>query len=152
MENCHAEEQPSGNVGDWVQHLITSERLGVSLAARHTRVNSCRSWGKNTAVTPARENSCKVRARARAGLGILNPPGCFGSLRNDAAVWSLKSCPSLCDPMDCSLHQAPLSTGFSRQEYWSGLPSPSPRDLPDPGINTMPPELVGTIFTAELPG
>ena len=31
-------------------------------------------------------------------------------------------------------HQAPLSLGFSRQEYWSGLPSPSPGDLPDPGI------------------
>ena len=31
-------------------------------------------------------------------------------------------------------HQAPLSMGFSRQEYWSGLPCPSPGDLPDPGI------------------
>ena len=31
-------------------------------------------------------------------------------------------------------HQAPLSMGFSRQEYWSGLPFPSPGDLPDPGI------------------
>ena len=31
-------------------------------------------------------------------------------------------------------HQAPLSMGFSRQEYWSGLPFPSPEDLPDPGI------------------
>ena len=31
-------------------------------------------------------------------------------------------------------HQAPLSIGFSRQEYWSGLPRPPPRDLPDPGI------------------
>ena len=30
--------------------------------------------------------------------------------------------------------QAPLSIGFSRQEYWSGLPCPSPRDLPDPGV------------------
>ena len=34
-------------------------------------------------------------------------------------------------PVAC---QAPLSMGFSRQEYWSGLPFPSPRDLPDPGI------------------
>ena len=32
------------------------------------------------------------------------------------------------------VHQAPLYVGFSRQEYWSGLPFPSPRDLPDPGI------------------
>ena len=34
----------------------------------------------------------------------------------------VKSCQTLCDPMDSSLHQAPLSMGFSRQEYWSGLP------------------------------
>ena len=44
-----------------------------------------------------------------------------------------QSCPTLCDPVDCSL-QAPLSMGFSRQEYWSGLPFPSPGDLPDSGI------------------
>ena len=36
-------------------------------------------------------------------------------------------------------HQAPLSMGFSRQEYWSGWPFPPPRDLPDPGIKpTLP--------------
>ena len=35
-------------------------------------------------------------------------------------------------------HQAPLSVGFSRQEYWSGLPFPSPGDLPDPGIESLP--------------
>ena len=34
-------------------------------------------------------------------------------------------------------HQAPLSMGFSRQEYWSGLPLPSPGDLPDPGIKPV---------------
>ena len=34
-------------------------------------------------------------------------------------------------------HQVPLSRGFSRQEYWSGLPRPSPGDLPDPGIEPM---------------
>ena len=34
--------------------------------------------------------------------------------------------------------QAPLSMGFSRQEYWSGLPFPTPEDLPDPGIETLP--------------
>ena len=35
--------------------------------------------------------------------------------------------------------QAPLSMGFSRQEYWSGLPSPPPGDLPDPGIESESP-------------
>ena len=38
-------------------------------------------------------------------------------------------------------HQAPLSMGFFRQEYWSGLPSPPAGDLPDPGIKTMSPAL-----------
>ena len=36
-------------------------------------------------------------------------------------------------------HQAPLSMGFSRQEYWSGLPFPPPGDLPDPGMEPRPP-------------
>ena len=40
-------------------------------------------------------------------------------------------------------HQAPLSMGFSRQESWSGLPFPSPGDLPDPGIEPMSPALLG---------
>ena len=40
-----------------------------------------------------------------------------------------QSCPTLCDPMDCVAHQAPLSMEFSRQEYWSGLPFPSPGHL-----------------------
>ena len=42
---------------------------------------------------------------------------------------------TLCDPVDYIARQAPLFTEFSRQEYWSGLPSPSPGDLPDPGMN-----------------
>ena len=37
--------------------------------------------------------------------------------------------------------QAPLSIGYSRQEYWDGLPFPSPRDLPDPGIESRSPAL-----------
>ena len=43
------------------------------------------------------------------------------------------------DPMDCS--QAPLSLWFCRREYWSGLPFPSPGDLPDPGIKPESPAL-----------
>ena len=40
-------------------------------------------------------------------------------------------------------HQAPLPMEFSRQEYWSGLPVPSPGDLPDPGVEPMSPALAG---------
>ena len=43
-------------------------------------------------------------------------------------------CLTLCNPLDGGALQAPLSMGFSRQEYWSGLPYTSPGDLPDPGI------------------
>ena len=45
--------------------------------------------------------------------------------------------------------QAPLSMGFPRQEYWSGLPFPSPGDLPDPGIEPTSPALGGGFFTTE---
>ena len=48
---------------------------------------------------------------------------------------SFQSRPTLCDPMDCSLLQAPLSMGFSRQEYWSVWSFTSPGDLPDPRID-----------------
>ena len=46
-------------------------------------------------------------------------------------------------------HQAPLSVALPRQEYWSGLPFPPPRDLPDPGVKLMSPALAGRFFTTE---
>ena len=49
-----------------------------------------------------------------------------------------KSCPILASTCSVALH-TPLSMGFSRQEYWSGLPSPPPGDLPDPGIKSVSP-------------
>ena len=49
-------------------------------------------------------------------------------------------------------YQAPPSMGFSRQEYWSGLPFPSPGDLPDPGIEPGSPALEADTLTSEPPG
>ena len=49
-------------------------------------------------------------------------------------------------------HHASLSMGFSRQEYWSGLPFPSPGDLPDPGIKPKSPILEVDALTSEPPG
>ena len=49
-------------------------------------------------------------------------------------------------------HQAPPSMGFSRQEYRSGLPFPSPGDLPDPGIEPRSPTLQADALTSEPPG
>ena len=49
-------------------------------------------------------------------------------------------------------HQAPPSMGFSRQEYWSGVPFPSPGDLPDPGIKPRSPALWAEALTSEALG
>ena len=49
-------------------------------------------------------------------------------------------------------HQAPLSMGFSRQEYWHGLPFSSLGDLPDSRIEPESPALAGRFFTTESPG
>ena len=52
----------------------------------------------------------------------------------------------------CIAHQAPLSLGFPTQEYWTGLPSPPPGDLPNPGIKCAPPALAAGSFTTQPPG
>ena len=50
------------------------------------------------------------------------------------------------------VQQAPLSTGFPSQEYWRGLPFPSPGDLPDPGTEPMSPALQADSITSAPPG
>ena len=62
-----------------------------------------------------------------------------------------QSCPTLCHPGSVA-HQAPLSMGFSRQEYWGRLPFPSPGDLPDPEIEPGSPALQADSLLTELPG
>ena len=64
---------------------------------------------------------------------------CFSCVQLFANLWTV-AC------------QAPLSMGFSRQEYWSGLPFPYPEDHPNPGIGPTSPALAGRFFTAEPQG
>ena len=64
-------------------------------------------------------------------------PSHFSRVRLFATLWTIA-------------HQAPLSKGFSRQEYWRGLPCPPSGDLPDPGIeptSLISPALAGGFFT-----
>ena len=70
---------------------------------------------------------------------------------NYTCVLSLSVVSNSLRPMHCS-HQAPLSTGFSRQEYGSGLPRPPPGDLPDPGIETRTSASKVDSLPAEPPG
>ena len=58
---------------------------------------------------------------------------------------------SLATPWTVALH-APLSVGFFKQEYWSGLPFPPPGDLPDPGIKPVSPALQVDSLPAEPSG
>ena len=63
---------------------------------------------------------------------------------------SLQLCPTFCDPIYYGAVRSPLPMGFSRQEYWSGLPCPPPMYLPDPGIeptSIRSPALAGGFFT-----
>ena len=76
-----------------------------------------------------------------------NPEVMWLSLRN-ACVLSLQLCLTLLTPQ--TVEETPLSMGFSRQEYWSGLPFPPPGDISDPGLETssLPsPSLAGGFFT-----
>ena len=60
-----------------------------------------------------------------------------------------KSCPTLATPWTVAC-QAPLSMGFSRQEHWGGKPFPSPRDLPNAGIEPGSPALQADDLPTEL--
>ena len=86
------------------------------------------------------DNSCVHEQWKSKGLvlilvvGVL---GCFSLIWLFTTLWTLA-------------HQAPLSKGFSRQEYWSGLPCPPPGDLPNPGTeprSLMTPALADRFFT-----
>ena len=89
-------------------------------------------------------------------------PNCFGNSRVDPELgWSnlclsewvkLLSRVRLFVTLWIVAHQAPPSMGFSRQEYWSGLPFPSPGDLANPGIKPGSPALQADALSSEPPG
>ena len=62
-----------------------------------------------------------------------------------------QSCLMFCDPMNHNL-QAPRSMGLSRQEYWNGLPFPSPGDIPDPGFKPVSLALPANSLSSEAQG
>ena len=91
--------------------------------------------------------------RDRHDLGTKQQQQCFQTNKYTHAVLCLviQSCPVFVTPWTVA-HQSPRSTGFSRQEYWSGLPFPSPGNPPDPGTEPMSSALVGGFCTTELSG
>ena len=95
----------------------------------------------NDTAAPDKPVSSRIRPAAPGWLYPRKPYACV------CTNW-VQLCLTLCDPMNCS--QALLSMGFSRQEYWSGLPCPPPENLPDSGLKLMKsllsPTLAGRFF------
>ena len=90
-------------------------------------------WGRKESDTTERLNLSELN------VCVLSR---FSHVRFFATLWTIA-------------RQAPLSTGFSRQEYWGGLPCPPPGDLPDPGVKPMSPKspaLAGGFFPIQPPG
>ena len=84
-------------------------------------------------------------------MGLIPEIGRFPGGGGGGGGLVAKSCPTLVTPWTVA-HQAPLSMGFSRYEYWSGLPFSSPGDLPNPEIEPRSPALQADSLPSELPG
>ena len=90
--------------------------------------------------------ACKVRLRGETSQNLNQGSPAF----KIHTLLVSQSCPTLCSPMDYTC-QTSLSLGFFRQEYWSGLRFPSPRDLPDTGIKPWSPALQADSLSSEPP-
>ena len=121
-------------------------RLGEfkSLAWGHTAVG----WSWQGLKETQQLLHCFISCRkTKSNLGV----GCLSS----SPPWSvhaksIQSCPTVCDPM--AVARQALSMGFSRQEYWNGLPCPPPGDLPDLGIEPGSLALQPDSLPSEPPG
>ena len=115
--------------------------LGLMLQKGRQRVNESTEMCE---ILPGRDEEID---KNKAGWGDRERPGAVWG-----AVLSHSVVSDSCNPMDCVAHQAPLSMESSRQEYWSGLPFPSPGDLPNPGIKPGSPAFQADALTSEPPG
>ena len=118
--------QPTLTIQDRSKILFPSLKFLVATGTHYSLQNLQRG-SREIQQEPAKdENTCVVLS-------------CFSHIQLFAILWTIA-------------HQALLSVGFPRQEYWSELPCPPPGDLPNPGIeptSLMSPPFAGTFFTAE---
>ena len=110
------------------------------------------SWGNTFQVCGCSTCSLCLSHKHSFAVSVGDPlpsPGFWGQGGGGGLV--AKSCPTLATPWTVAC-QAPLFLGFSRQEYWSGLPFPSPGDLPQLGIEPRSPALQADSLPTELQG
>ena len=91
----------------------------------------------------------EIKKHSVTCLLALSPSVCSSTLKvGEAKVKSLSRVRLLASPWTVA-HQASPSLGFSRQEYWNGLPFPSPGHIPDPGIEPRSPALEADALSSE---
>ena len=120
----------------WLDGIIDSK--DISLRELWEMVKERKAWGVQSMWSQGVGHNLG-RKRVRWGLREQKEREALSRVRLFVTPWT-------------AARQAPLSRGFSRQEHWSGLPFPSPRDLPDPELNpglphcrqTLPPEHQGS--------
>ena len=134
-------------------HLaLSQERRGTSLAAWWLRLCASTTRGPGsipgwrTKIPQATRQKKKEREKARLYHQVAQEEK--SPLVIFCGCSAVQSCPTL-QTFRTVACQATLSVGFFSQEYWSGLPFPSPGNLPNPGTEPASPELAGRIFIAE---
>ena len=148
-----AEGLPPG----WCLHpRWVAKALGVIWEVGEQRAAVARTWGEALA------EQRKQLGEAGCGTDTQTSPAWLVAMwLSDFICMHLEQYPCYCClgsrlccfAIPCTVaHQAPPFMEFSRPEYWSGLPFPSPGDLPNPGIEPTSPALPGRFFTTEPPG
>ena len=121
---------PRTQAAGTAEHRAGSGSLGPSQPAPSTRVQDL----KNMLLWPRRFSTKLLHTAVKLRVLVT------------------KSCLTLFETPWTVAHQAPLSTQFFRQEFWRGLPFPSPGDLPNPGVKSRSPATAGRFFTSSPPG
>ena len=108
--------------------------------------------GKSEVVHATQEQVSKLTAVLLSSVSTQHFSYQLSTQEEKVKVNHAQSCPTLETPWTTAAYQAPLSMGFSRQGNWSGLPFPSPGDLPNPGIEPGSPALQADALPSESPG
>ena len=127
--------------------FFTSEPPGKPLeTCTHTAMTTWRHSEKGPTWKPRREVLGRNQTCWHLSLGSLS-----SKTEKICCCLITKSCPTLCKPLDCSRPGSSVH-GISQQEYWNGLPFPSPGDLPTPGIKSGSLALQVDSLPSEPPG
>ena len=150
---CHGSSAEEEFLGTWKRTFGRIDRIQIQIGVGRTKRVVRSSRGREQ-----KEDYSAYRISKSLELGACKGPHqgrwksvCLQHRVKGSEVKSLSSVQLFGIPWTV-VYQASLSVGFSRQDYWSGLPFPSPGDLPDPGIEPRSPALQANALPSEPPG